>query len=123
MATEQAPNLCGQQLGEWTRHQVCSDDTLARLALKYGTTMGRICRANRMYWPDVLQTRDYVWVPAAGKQSEQQQQSESTVTAAVALPHRGRVSIVPPHFYRQSAPNADDFAGDCDPLLITMRCM
>ncbi|TDG40297.1 hypothetical protein AWZ03_013283 [Drosophila navojoa] len=131
MPTDQMPNLCGQQLSGWTRHQVCRTDTVAHLALKYGTTTGRICRANRMYWPDILQTRCYIWVPSMDKQYDPardirvQALSESgrRATGLVTRPNYNRLSKIPPHYYRQSAPNTDDFASDCDPLLITMRCM
>lgn len=134
MPTEQTePNLCGQQqLSGWMRHRVSSSDTVAHLALKYGTTMGRICRANRMYWPDILQTRSYIWVPTVGKQcdpppvddrTQPLREARSVAMGLVSQPNYGSLATMPPHFYRQSAPNLDDFAGDCDPLLITMRCM
>ncbi|EDW07345.2 lysM and putative peptidoglycan-binding domain-containing protein 1 [Drosophila mojavensis] len=131
MPTEQTPNLCGQQLSGWMRHRVSRDDTVARLALKYGTTIGRILRANRMYWPDILQTRCYIWVPAVGKpcdpaKDDRTQPLREARTLAMGLVTRhtyGSLTTIPPHFYRQSTPNVDDFADDCDPLLITMRWM
>lgn len=60
------PNICGE-LGGWMRHTVSREDTMTRLALKYDTSIGLICRANRMHWQDVLQTRHFIWVPAPRK--------------------------------------------------------
>lgn len=60
------PNVCGE-LGGWMRHPVTREDTMTRLALKYDTSIGLICRANRMHWQDVLQTRHFIWVPAPRK--------------------------------------------------------
>ncbi|XP_064555888.1 uncharacterized protein LOC135440571 [Drosophila montana] len=124
---QDAPNLSGHQLGSlalWTRHRVCNEDTMAHLALKYGTTIGQICRANRLHWQDILQTRSYIWLPVPGtQQPTQEPENQAQISPLITFPNYGRVLIVPPHFYRQSAPNLDDFAGECDPLLITTRCM
>ncbi|KAH8339365.1 hypothetical protein KR074_006209, partial [Drosophila pseudoananassae] len=61
-----APNICGELEG-WVRHHVSSEDTMTRLALRYDTSIGQICRANRMHWQDVLQTRHFIWVPGPKK--------------------------------------------------------
>ncbi|XP_032594199.1 lysM and putative peptidoglycan-binding domain-containing protein 1 [Drosophila grimshawi] len=66
MATEEKPNLCGPRLGGsefWVVHQVSNGETMAHLALKYDTTIGQICRANRMHWQDILQMRRHIWLP------------------------------------------------------------
>ncbi|KAH8300986.1 hypothetical protein KR044_008166, partial [Drosophila immigrans] len=103
-----APNLCGCSL--WLRHEVSSHDTLASLALRCGTTIGQICRANRLHSQDIVQMRRHVWLP-----DRQDIPDEA--------PSDGRVDKpLPPHFQRQSVENLDEFAEDCDPLLITTKC-
>ncbi|KAH8387617.1 hypothetical protein KR093_008177 [Drosophila rubida] len=114
-----APNLSDGRL--WQRHEVRSDDTLAHLALKCGTTIGQLRRANRMHSQDIVLMRRYVWLPvlrpAGQEMASQAWRDEGAATA-------GRADRkLPPHFQRQSDENVDDFAQDCDPLLITTRCM
>ncbi|KAH8298606.1 hypothetical protein KR018_007354 [Drosophila ironensis] len=63
----QEPNTCGHgrsDSGRWQKHRILSEDTMTRLALKYDTSIGQICRVNRMHWQDVLQTRHFIWVPS-----------------------------------------------------------
>ncbi|KAH8395976.1 hypothetical protein KR222_000611, partial [Zaprionus bogoriensis] len=108
----------------WLRHEVRSEDTMAHLALKYGTTIGHICRANRLHPQDVLQMHRHIWLPVPGR-TEPCPGLGLGVRQAVeveSLLARAGVSTLPPHMQRQSAPNLDESAGDSDPLLITTRC-
>ncbi|XP_016977012.1 uncharacterized protein LOC108042993 [Drosophila rhopaloa] len=131
-----APNICGK---EWLKHPISAEDTMTRLALKYDTSIGQLCRANRMHWQDVLQTRRHIWVPVRRHQpqiesphadfQECQQIASRNVTPRTSTPN-GHPSIplarsvtLPPHFYRQSAPNPDLLAEERDPLLITTKIM
>ncbi|KAL7745266.1 hypothetical protein ACLKA6_008310 [Drosophila palustris] len=121
---EIAPKFCGCRL--WLRHEVSKEDTMVHLASKCGATIGQLCRANRMHYQDVIQMRRHIWLPVVEQQQERQQQiptQSSPIGADVFKAYATRAATLPPHFYRQSAPNADDFAGECDPLLITTKCM
>lgn len=117
-----ATNLCGCKY--WLRHEVSSKDTMVHLALKYGTTVGQLCRANRMHYQDVIQMRRHIWLPVvqSGKQDKECPLENSPIGVEV-LKAYAKVATLPPHFYRQSTPNVDDFAEECDPLLITTKCM
>ncbi|EDV45846.2 uncharacterized protein LOC6550986 [Drosophila erecta] len=111
LAEDQGPNICNchRMRSEcWMRHSICAEDTMTRLALKYDTSIGHICRANRMHRQDVLQARHYVWVPIPTSQSHEMPQ----------IPFRKEEPNLPPHFYRQSDPNPNLFADDGDPLLV-----
>ncbi|XP_034488193.1 lysM and putative peptidoglycan-binding domain-containing protein 2 [Drosophila innubila] len=120
---EIAPNLEGCKF--WLRHEVSSEDTMVHLASKYGTTIGQLCRANRMHCQDVIQMRRHIWLPLVQRENRRQQQSplQSLPIGIEVLKAYAKVVTLPPHFYRQSTPNVDDFAGECDPLLITTKCM
>ncbi|XP_041450471.1 uncharacterized protein LOC111069350 [Drosophila obscura] len=107
------PNTCGQELSSvecWLLHPVAREDTMASLALKYDTSIGKICRANRMQWQDVLLARRHVWVPV--------RLQRDTATATELTKRLGN-GPHPTHCHRQSSANTDDFARDRDPLLIT----
>lgn len=112
----------------WQRYTVSSTDTMVHLALKHETTIGNICRANRMHPQDVLQMHRHIWLPLQSFLRIQTPQE----AAAAAKRRNSRLGVanfieyasnnrLPPHFYRQSAPNLDDFAQESDPLLITTR--
>lgn len=112
----------------WLRHEVSTADTLAHLALKYDTTIGRICRANRMHPQDILQMHRHIWVPlhclARRLQSPRQaslggQTCKRQAAQRPSIIEYATISTLPPHFYRESAPNLDGFAEESDPLLIT----
>lgn len=91
---------------------------MTRLALKYDTSIGRICRANRMHSQDVLQARRHVWVPIPNSQFQMgcQEKSESDESPEISI--RKVTPNLPSHFYRQSDPNPNPFARDDDPLLV-----
>ncbi|XP_034110409.1 uncharacterized protein LOC117572000 [Drosophila albomicans] len=112
------PNL-GDCHRLWLRHEVNSDDTLTRLALKCGTTIGQLCRANRMHSQDIVQMRSHMWLPVSAtamKPAAESQQEDIPSQVKVA-------KLLPPHFHRQSVENLDDYAEESDPLLITTRCI
>lgn len=116
----------------WLRHEVSTTDTMAHLALKYDTTIGHICRANRMHPQDILQMHRHIWVPlqCLARLQSPRQTALGTRSCRRQAAHRGSIasiieyatiSTLPPHFYRESAPNLDGFAEESDPLLITTR--
>ncbi|KAH8368317.1 hypothetical protein KR084_009932, partial [Drosophila pseudotakahashii] len=113
-AAGQAPNICDPEC--WLRHSISAEDTMIRLALKYDTSIGEICRANRMHRQDVLQTRHHIWVPLPIRRSQ-------PIPARNVEPDSfaSQSTTLPPHFYRQSAPNPNHFAAEEDPLLITTK--
>ncbi|KAH8421393.1 hypothetical protein KR009_003800, partial [Drosophila setifemur] len=147
---EPGPNISGCEREGWLRHPITSEDTMTRLALKYDTSIGQICRANRMHCQDVLQTRRHIWVPVPVPKGNKDiplpllpvrafrrsssptllvQESQKflkipprTANSRLRVP-RMLVDIVrlPPHFYRQSGPNPNLFADEGDPLLITTK--
>ncbi|XP_001355641.4 uncharacterized protein [Drosophila pseudoobscura] len=123
------PNICGSQLTSvkcWLLHQVGREDTLTSLALKYDTSIGKICRANRMQWQDVLLTRRQVWVPVRLQKNEDivaeltKRMGSRILNTSVSF---ANPCTHPPHFHRQSSANPDAFAKDRDPLLITSEHM
>ncbi|XP_016946261.1 uncharacterized protein LOC108021945 [Drosophila biarmipes] len=121
-AADRAPNIQDHRPGGsewcWLRHPVSQEDTMTRLALRYDTSIGHICRANRMHWQDVLQTRSYIWVPVPIRRH----QLPIGAQECQQIPARNAsLKALPPHFYRQSAPNANHFAEEGDPLLITTK--
>ncbi|BFG00411.1 uncharacterized protein DMAD_00419 [Drosophila madeirensis] len=107
------PNMCGHQLTGtecWLLHSVAREDTMTSLALKYDTSIGRLCRANRMQWRDVLLSRRHVWVPRRMQQDTVVDQPRGTRILNAAVSYASQ---------RQSYANTDEFARDRDPLLIT----
>lgn len=119
------PNICGLRLNGsecWLRHPISGEDTMTRLALKYDTSIGLICRANRMHGQDVLQTRRHIWVPIPPSQCQMFHGREQPTQQSLLFGHSHSHSL-PPHFYRQSAPNPNDLAEESDPLLITTNIM
>ncbi|XP_017024190.1 uncharacterized protein [Drosophila kikkawai] len=121
------PNVCGLHLSGsvgWLRHPISTEDTMARLALKYNTSIGLICRANRMHGQDVLQTRRHIWVPLPSPDQcqifprqmqvgrEQQQALFSPTSATGSYPLRYRSSP-------ECSPNLNYLAKDSDTLLIS----
>ncbi|XP_017013752.2 uncharacterized protein [Drosophila takahashii] len=110
-AADQAPNIRDPEC--WLRHPISAEDTMIRLALKYETSIGELCRANRMHWQDVLQTRHHIWVPLATRRNRDQE--------CQSIPAFASPTTLPPHFYRQSAPNPNHLAAEEDPLLITTK--
>ncbi|XP_017074841.2 lysM and putative peptidoglycan-binding domain-containing protein 1 [Drosophila eugracilis] len=120
----QEPNLCYcQPMGSerWLRHPISPDDTMTRLALKYNTSIGKLCRANRMHYQDVLQARHHIWVPLPTDHCQSESSLEPELQEGSQIHYTGKASNLPPHFFRQSAPNPNDFANEEDPLLITTK--
>ncbi|XP_016938934.2 uncharacterized protein [Drosophila suzukii] len=127
-SADRAPNIQNYRHGGseccWLRHPISPEDTMTRLALRYDTSIGHICRANRMHWQDVLQTRSHIWVPVPIRRNQrpievqecQQIPARNVTPISLASP-----KSLPPHFYRQSAPNPNHFAEEGDPLLITTK--
>ncbi|SPP89857.1 uncharacterized protein LOC117591385 [Drosophila guanche] len=112
------PNMCGHQLTGtecWLLHPVAREDTMTSLALKYDTSIGWLCRANRMQWRDVLLTRRHVWVP------RRMQLDPGMAPTEPAQPRVTRIlnAAVSYASQRQNYANTDEFARDRDPLLIT----
>ncbi|XP_017851485.1 lysM and putative peptidoglycan-binding domain-containing protein 1 [Drosophila busckii] len=115
------------------RHEVSSGDSLAHLALKYGTTIGQICRANRLYCQDIAQARRHIWIPTADTIAAQSSSSSRFIAAAQHEPNNAAVTItdadVKPAAVswsrnrrrrrRQCTANPNAFANDADPLLIS----
>lgn len=119
----------GDNSSLWQRHTVSSTDTMAHLALKHETTIGNICRANRMHPQDVLQMHRQIWLPLQNflriqtpLETPAGNRRTSRLGVASIIEYASN-SRLPPHFYRQSAPNVDDFAEESDPLLITTRVL
>lgn len=117
----------GDNTSTWQRHTVSTSDTMAHLALTHGTTIGNICRANRMHPQDILQMHRHIWLPLHSLlriqtplETPSGKRRTSRIGVASIIEYASS-SRLPPHFYRQSAPNLDDFARECDPLLITTR--
>ncbi|KAH8244832.1 hypothetical protein KR032_001171, partial [Drosophila birchii] len=150
MSDEQAdgPNVGGLHLSgsvDWQRHLISGEDTMARLALKYNTSIGLICRANRMHGQDVLQTRRHIWVPIPTAQcqifqvqglmqigceeqqalfspSDSSSRSPAPSPSPPPPPLRFRRSYdLLPHFHRESSPNRNCLAEETDPLLIVSK--
>lgn len=62
-----APALASAQLQHFAwRHQVGAGDTLARIAVKYGTTTASVKRLNNLMTDHSLATRDAVYIAGAG---------------------------------------------------------
>ncbi|KAH8385188.1 hypothetical protein KR200_011859 [Drosophila serrata] len=134
------PNVRGLHLGGsvgWHRHTISREDTMAGLALKYNTSIGLICRANRMHGRDVLQTRHHIWLPIPTSQcqifqmqgpmqigKEEQQALFSPSRNSSPCPSSRRLLRFEnsydylPHFQRESSPNTNCLADESDPLLI-----
>ncbi|EDW53132.1 uncharacterized protein LOC6612465 [Drosophila sechellia] len=120
LAEDRGPNICScSRLRSecWTRHSITAEDTMTRLALKYDTSIGRICRANRMHSQDVLQARRHVWVPVPSSRFQMGSPQKSESDENPETPTRKVTPNLPSHFYRQSDPNPNPFADDDDPLL------
>ncbi|XP_043660302.1 uncharacterized protein LOC122624693 [Drosophila teissieri] len=118
---DQGPNICNcrRMRSEcWIRHSISAEDTMTRLALKYDTSIGHICRANRMHRQDVLQARHHVWVPIPRRQFQMASPQKPQCHQSAQIPARAEKPNLPPHFYRQSDPNPNPFADDGDPLLV-----
>lgn len=115
----------GDSTSTWQRHTVSTTDTMAHLAITHGTTIGNICRANRMHSQDVLQMHHHIWLPLQSllriQTSLEPPKRRTSRFGVGSIIEYASSSRLPPHFYRQSAPNLDDLARDCDPLLITTR--
>ncbi|KAH8338188.1 hypothetical protein KR059_011921 [Drosophila kikkawai] len=117
------PNVCGLHLSGsvgWLRHSISTEDTMARLALKYNTSIGLIYRANRMHGQDVLQTRRHIWVPLPSpaqcqifpRQMQVGREQQQALFSPGSYPLRYRSSP-------ESSPNLNYLAKDSDTLLIS----
>ncbi|KAH8289130.1 hypothetical protein KR054_000632 [Drosophila jambulina] len=133
----EGPNVCGLLMTGsvgWHRHAITGEDTMARLALQYNTSIGLICRANRMHGRDILQTRRHIWVPLptapsqtfqvlgpvqVGREEQQALFSASSTSRQSPFP---TPSPSPPRssfdLQLESSPNPNCQAEKNDPLLI-----
>ncbi|XP_049878001.1 lysM and putative peptidoglycan-binding domain-containing protein 2 [Pectinophora gossypiella] len=108
---------------EYIKHVISKGDTLQGLALKYGVTMEKIRRANRLFASDSLFLREYLLIPVT-KDSPFYENGER-VTEPPAPSHRASISGMPTRDFSPGSPDEkksfDEFLSRLDSSLADIK--
>ncbi|XP_045537863.1 lysM and putative peptidoglycan-binding domain-containing protein 2 [Papilio machaon] len=91
---------------EYIKHVMSKSDTLQGIALKYGVTMEKIRRANRLFATDSLFLREYLLIPVT-RDSPFYENGERVTEPAMPL-HRASMSDMSSRQSRDFSPGSPD---------------
>ncbi|XP_060805367.1 lysM and putative peptidoglycan-binding domain-containing protein 2 [Amyelois transitella] len=108
---------------EYIKHVMAKGDTLQGIALKYGVTMEKIRRANRLFATDSLFLREYLLIPVT-KDSPFYENGER-VTEIAPSNHRASIAGMPTRDFSPGSPDEkksfDDFLNRLDSSLADIK--
>ncbi|GBP24374.1 LysM and putative peptidoglycan-binding domain-containing protein 2 [Eumeta japonica] len=108
---------------EYIKHVMIKGDTLQGIALKYGVTMEKIRRANRLFTSDSLFLREYLYIPVT-KDSPFYESGER-VTQISPPTYRASIGGLPSDDFPPGSPDEkqsfDDFLNRVDTSLADIK--
>ncbi|CAF4868124.1 unnamed protein product [Pieris macdunnoughi] len=108
---------------EYIKHVMAKGDTLQGIALKYGVTMEKIRRANRLFASDSLFLREYLLIPVT-KESPFYENGER-VTEVASSNHRASIAGMPTRDFSPGSPDEkesfDNFLNRLDSSIATIK--
>ncbi|KAL4706977.1 hypothetical protein ACJJTC_019515 [Scirpophaga incertulas] len=106
---------------EYVKHVMSKGDTLQGIALKYGVTMEKIRRANRLFTSDSLFLREYLLIPV----TKDSPFYESRERVEPLLSHRASIAGMPTRDFSPGSPDEkksfDDFLNRLDSSLADIK--
>ncbi|OWR54591.1 lysM and putative peptidoglycan-binding domain-containing protein 2 [Danaus plexippus plexippus] len=108
---------------EYIKHVMSKGDTLQGIALKYGVTMEKIRRVNRLFATDSLFLREYLLIPVT-KESPYYENGERVTE--IALPsHRASIAGMPTRDFSPGSPDEkesfDNFLNRLDSSIANIK--
>ncbi|XP_026760666.1 lysM and putative peptidoglycan-binding domain-containing protein 2 [Galleria mellonella] len=108
---------------EYIKHMLSKSDTLQGIALKYGVTMEKIRRANRLFATDSLFLREYLLIPVT--MDSPFYENGERVTEPPPPSHRASIGGMPTRDFSPGSPDEkksfDDFLNRLDSSLADIK--